>query len=70
MKNISVAATIALMMFASLGCANRQSAQSTASDTNPAGRTITQQELSKSGKHQTGPALESTDPSVQSTDGR
>ena len=61
---------IALVTFATIGCANRQPAQTTASDTNPASRTITKDELNKSGAHQTGPALERTDPSIQSSGGR
>lgn len=69
-RNISVMATIALVIFATVGCANRQPAQPTASDTNPAGRTITKEELNKTGAQQTGPALERADPSIQSTGGR
>jgi len=69
-RNICAAATIALVMSATVGCANRQPVQPTASDTNPARRTITQEELNKTGAHQTGPALERTDPSIQSTGGR
>jgi hypothetical protein len=69
-RDICVAATIVLVVWATVGCANRQSVQPTASDTNPARRTITKEELNKTGAHQTGPALERTDPAIQSTGGR
>jgi hypothetical protein len=68
MKNIFVAGTISLMMFAIIGCANQQAAQPT--DTNSTSRTITKEELNKTGAQQTGPALEKADPSIQSTGGR
>ena len=67
-RNVFVMATMALVIFSSVGCANRQSAQPTAA--NPASRTITKEELNKTGAQQTGPALERADPSIQSTGGR
>jgi hypothetical protein len=68
--SFSLAAIAAFSMFAVVGCANQQSLQPTVSDTNPASRTYTQEDLNKTGHHQTGPALEAADPSLQATGGR
>jgi hypothetical protein len=68
--SFSFAVVASLAMFTIAGCANRQSSQPTASDTNPASRTYTREDLNKTGRQQTGPALEAADPSVQAPGGR
>lgn len=64
-----LAAMAAVSIFTLVGCAHERPAP-TAADTNPAHRTYTREDLNKTGRHQTGPALEAVDPSVTATDGR
>ena len=64
------AAIVAVSPLIVAGCANQQPSKPAVSDTNPASRTYTREELDKTGRHQTGPALEAADPSVQASDGR
>jgi hypothetical protein len=71
MKTSFLLAVVAsLAMYTIAGCANRQSSQPAAFDTNPTTRTYTGEDLNKTGRQQTGPALEAVDPSVQVPGGR
>jgi hypothetical protein len=60
-------ATVALMTCA--GCANNQPSAASANE-NPAAKTYTGDDLSRTGKRDAGEALRSADPSVTTTTGR
>jgi hypothetical protein len=62
-------AIIAVSPLTIAGCAS-QSPNTAASAANPAQTTYTQEDLKKTGRQQTGDALQALDPSVQATDGR
>jgi outer membrane biogenesis lipoprotein LolB len=69
MKTYSVAlGLVALASFILSGCtAATETTTTTQSQTDPAKRVHTQEELRKTGQTETGPALEKVDPAVQSS---
>jgi hypothetical protein len=67
--SIFVTAIVAASIFTFAGCAN-QSSNATAAAGDPTKRTYTDEELNKTGRQNTGDALRSLDPSVQTSSGR
>jgi hypothetical protein len=60
-----IAATVSM----TCGCTNNQSSAASA-NTNPAAKTYTSGDLSRTGKRDAGAALQAADPSVTTTTGR
>jgi hypothetical protein len=63
------AAIAALAVMSCGGCANNQSSAASA-NANPAAKTYTGEDLSRTGKRDAGEALRAADPSVTTTTGR
>jgi outer membrane biogenesis lipoprotein LolB len=64
----AVLCALALAAFVLSGCAaTNETVTTTPSQTDPAKRVHTQEELRKSGQSETGPALEKTDAAVQTS---
>jgi hypothetical protein len=63
-RYLLTAATVALSVFALPGCANQPAADTT--DANPSKKTYTRDDLDRSGRAQTGQALQQIDPDIQS----
>ncbi|MEY2525945.1 MAG: hypothetical protein QOE73_716 [Verrucomicrobiota bacterium] len=64
-RYIIAAVTIALSVLALEGCANQQT-PANASDADPTKKTYTREDLDRSGRAQTGQALQQIDPNIQS----
>jgi hypothetical protein len=66
MKSLIFATFVALSLFSFVGCANQASTTTTTttSDADPGRRTYSNQDLNKTGRTQTGEAVQALDPSV------
>lgn len=70
-KIISLALMVVVSIFTLVGCAHRTPPpRSTVLDSDPSHRTYSRGDLYGTGKRDTGAALESIDPSIQSSGGR
>ncbi len=69
-KIISLALMVVFSIFTLSGCAHRTPPRSTVLDSDPSHRTYSRSDLYGTGKRDTGAALESIDPSIQSSGGR